>query len=184
MATITKVTLLDSLNGSTEGVETVTFFHPMTGQKMTIELDEKNRKSMGTHLERMSKYFDAAEIVEEVVPAKPKAAKNSETALIRKWAQENGFPIGDRGRISAEIQEAYKAAHEQIVTTPLDVVAEPENVVETDSEPVVEITQSQVDAADLTDEGILAMMAEIEQTGQPVTVEALVAKVDESTDSE
>jgi hypothetical protein len=182
MATVTQITLLDSINGSTEGVETVTFFHPMTGQKMTIELDEKNRNSFGTHLERMNKYFHAAEVVEEVVPAKPKAAaKNGENAKIRAWAQENGFAIGDRGRISAEIQEAYKAAHEQIVTTPLDVVAEPENVAETASEPVVEVTET---PADLTDEGILAMMAEIEESGQPVTVEALAAKVDESTDSE
>jgi len=28
-------------------------------------------------------------------------------ADIRKWAKANGYPVGDRGRIAAEIKEAY-----------------------------------------------------------------------------
>ncbi len=32
-------------------------------------------------------------------------------AAIRSWAQGNGYAVGDRGRIKAEIVEAYEAAH-------------------------------------------------------------------------
>lgn len=34
----------------------------------------------------------------------------SPTAM-REWARENGFNVNDRGRISAEVREAYEAAH-------------------------------------------------------------------------
>jgi hypothetical protein len=30
---------------------------------------------------------------------------------VRAWAKENGFEVSERGRISAEIREAYDAAH-------------------------------------------------------------------------
>ena len=38
------------------------------------------------------------------------AGSSSETQAIREWAQANGYPVGDRGRIAAEIREAYAAA--------------------------------------------------------------------------
>ncbi len=33
------------------------------------------------------------------------------TADIRAWAQQNGHPVGDRGRLPAELVEAYDKAH-------------------------------------------------------------------------
>ena len=32
-------------------------------------------------------------------------------AEIRAWARENGFEVPDRGRVAAEVREAYAAAH-------------------------------------------------------------------------
>ena len=32
-------------------------------------------------------------------------------ADIRAWARENGWDVPDRGRVSAEVREAYAAAH-------------------------------------------------------------------------
>jgi len=32
-------------------------------------------------------------------------------SAIRDWARDNGFAVSDRGRISAEVQEAYDKAH-------------------------------------------------------------------------
>ena len=32
-------------------------------------------------------------------------------AAIREWARANGYEVSDRGRVSAEIREAYAAAH-------------------------------------------------------------------------
>jgi hypothetical protein len=34
-----------------------------------------------------------------------------DTAAVRAWARENGYQISDRGRIPAEVTEAYSAAH-------------------------------------------------------------------------
>ena len=97
-------------------VEDVVFYNPLTGEKLEIQLGAANRKHFANHLDKLKKYIDAAVVVAEpVVETKPKAtAKNSENAKMRAWAKENGFSIGDRGRISVEIQEAYKAAHEVI----------------------------------------------------------------------
>ncbi|WP_030013703.1 MULTISPECIES: histone-like nucleoid-structuring protein Lsr2 [Micrococcales] len=39
--------------------------------------------------------------------------RNPETALIRKWAKENGYNVSDRGRIHQEIQDAYYAARKK-----------------------------------------------------------------------
>lgn len=38
-------------------------------------------------------------------------SSSGDLAAIRSWAQSNGFSVGDRGRISAEVREAYERAH-------------------------------------------------------------------------
>ena len=38
------------------------------------------------------------------------SAPTGETAAVRAWAQRNGYEVGDRGRIPAEIRAAYTAA--------------------------------------------------------------------------
>jgi hypothetical protein len=45
-------------------------------------------------------------------PAKPAFASAAvDTAAIRSWARENGYAVNDRGRVAAEIVDAYEAAH-------------------------------------------------------------------------
>ncbi|GGW89661.1 histone-like nucleoid-structuring protein Lsr2 [Streptomyces noursei] len=39
------------------------------------------------------------------------AATSEDTAKIRAWAKENGYEVNDRGRVPAEIREAYAKAH-------------------------------------------------------------------------
>ena len=36
---------------------------------------------------------------------------HDQIAAIRDWAKTHGLKVSDRGRISAEVQEAYNAAH-------------------------------------------------------------------------
>lgn len=43
--------------------------------------------------------------------ARAKTADAERLAAIRSWAQGNGYAVGDRGRIKAEIVEAFDAAH-------------------------------------------------------------------------
>ena len=43
---------------------------------------------------------------------RPAAADGaSNTSDIRSWAAENGFEVSSRGRVSAEVREAYEKAH-------------------------------------------------------------------------
>ncbi|MFE0654541.1 Lsr2 family protein [Streptomyces sp. NPDC059534] len=42
---------------------------------------------------------------------KSAAGDGNVTAEIRSWAKENGYSVNDRGRVPAEIREAYTKAH-------------------------------------------------------------------------
>jgi hypothetical protein len=41
---------------------------------------------------------------------RPAAAQRESQAEIRQWAREQGYAVGDRGRIPAEVRAAYEAA--------------------------------------------------------------------------
>lgn len=38
-------------------------------------------------------------------------AASQDTAKIRAWAKEEGYEVNDRGRVPAQIREAYEKAH-------------------------------------------------------------------------
>jgi hypothetical protein len=38
-------------------------------------------------------------------------SSSGDTAQIRAWAKENGYEVNDRGRVSAEVREAYEKAN-------------------------------------------------------------------------
>lgn len=40
-----------------------------------------------------------------------RAPRNSEIGEIREWAKTQGLKVSERGRISADIMDAYRAAH-------------------------------------------------------------------------
>lgn len=40
--------------------------------------------------------------------ARRSSKSSTDTKAVRAWAQDNGYEIGDRGRIPDEIQEAYR----------------------------------------------------------------------------
>lgn len=40
-----------------------------------------------------------------------KPAGSSSTSDVRAWAQDNGHDVSSRGRVSAEVREAYEKAH-------------------------------------------------------------------------
>lgn len=66
-------------------------------------------------------YVDAAERVggsarRSATTAKPKATASAtgsseQLTAIRDWARRNGYEVSDRGRIRAEVVEAFNAAH-------------------------------------------------------------------------
>ena len=51
---------------------------------------------------------------QQPAPVAPRSVSDASPGIVRTWALANGYPVGVRGRISAEIWEAYAAAHTQV----------------------------------------------------------------------
>ncbi|MDT0444349.1 MULTISPECIES: Lsr2 family protein [unclassified Streptomyces] len=43
--------------------------------------------------------------------AAKRAPQTVDTARIRQWAKENGYEVNERGRVPANVREAYEKAH-------------------------------------------------------------------------
>lgn len=107
MATKTFTELVDDLDGSKADL-TVSF----SLEGVDYEIDLSNAHVEELHAD-MTKWIVAARRVggrARRSSRTPSSAK--ETSKIRKWALENNYNVSDRGRIAAEVREAYYAAHE------------------------------------------------------------------------
>ncbi|MCT2300199.1 Lsr2 family protein [Dietzia cinnamea] len=107
---------VDDLDGAEiEGGRAETIEFAFDGKTYTIDLDEQNAAAFR---EAIQPYLSAARPADN---GKKRAAKTSrrssssttksETGKIRAWARENGHTVSDRGRIPADIMEAYRAAN-------------------------------------------------------------------------
>jgi hypothetical protein len=113
--------LIDDLDGS-GGAETLRY--TVDGVEYEIDLSEKNAQKFRATLEE---YTNASRRVEAAPRAPVSITRASSTrrrsssgegggtrsdlAEIRKWAQENGHQVAERGRIKKEIIDAYDEAH-------------------------------------------------------------------------
>lgn len=104
MAQRVNVTLVDDLDGS-DADETVSF--SIDGASYEIDLNERHAAQLRKAL---SPYAEAARKVGGRRRKGQRAAGTS-AAEIREWARNNGWDVPDRGRVSAEVREAYAAAH-------------------------------------------------------------------------
>jgi hypothetical protein len=136
-----KETLYDDLvllqtGEKVEADETVEY--ALDGQSFSIDLTAANAEMFR---ENMKAIVDAST---QVVPKRPSGKKaatagttappvartakktakgtNDETQKIRTWALANGFEISERGRLAAEVKDAYYAAMHQ--TPPGEVTAD------------------------------------------------------------
>jgi len=106
MAQKVHIVLVDDIDQS-EAEETVSF--GLDGKNYAIDLNAANAAKLRDAL---------APYVAHARPANgrgrrsaAKTAGGTAPAEIRAWARENGFDVPDRGRVSAEVREAYAAAH-------------------------------------------------------------------------
>lgn len=113
VATQTQITMVDDIDGSTEDV--LTCYLALGETAVEIDLSTANREELENFLAR---YIEAGRTVRPDKPARGRQAKSAskrtdrdQTAAVRAWAQENGYTVSARGRISREIQDAYHAAH-------------------------------------------------------------------------
>ncbi|GAA3894454.1 Lsr2 family protein [Streptomyces lacrimifluminis] len=108
MAQQTIIQLLDDLDGS-EASETVVF--GLDGRTYEIDLNDKNAAKLRKAL---AAYVDAGRKLNQTRGGKRTGAgrvtADGDTAQIRAWAKENGYEVNDRGRVPADIKEAYAKA--------------------------------------------------------------------------
>jgi Lsr2 len=106
MAQRVNVVLVDDLDGN-DAEETVTF--GLDGVDYEIDLSADNAAELRKTLGR---YIDAGRKVGGRKRKGQRAAGGGTSAAdIRQWARENGWDVPERGRVSAEVREAYAAAH-------------------------------------------------------------------------
>lgn len=165
MATTEIINLTDDLDSRiSNGVETVTFFDPETGDKLEIELGEANRKHLDSHIAKLEKYIAVARVVTEPKPAKKTAGKvDSEVSKIREWANKNGYTVGDRGRIKADIVEAYNVAQNAIANPDTDAQAAGDEPVSVSN---LESALENSAAGNVVDMGDFTQYADDEESGK------------------
>ena len=108
MAQKVKIILVDDLDGGSAD-ETVRF--GLDGVSYEIDLSAANAAELRSSLER---FVAAARKTSSGRATRTKAARrrgNQDSAQIRQWARDNGYTVNSRGRIQAEIQEAYQKAN-------------------------------------------------------------------------
>jgi hypothetical protein len=113
MAQRVNVVLVDDLDGS-DAVETVSF--ALDGVDYEIDLSDKHAAELR---DAVSLYVGHARRTggrrrggrRSGSAGGSSASEGASAADIRSWARENGWDVPERGRVSAEVREAYAAAH-------------------------------------------------------------------------
>ena len=111
MAQRVHVVLVDDLDGG-DAAETVSF--GLDGVDYEIDLSDKHA---GELREALALYVGHARRTGGRRRTAAKAAAGAggkggpSAAEIRDWARENGWDVPERGRVSAEVREAYAAAN-------------------------------------------------------------------------
>ena len=111
MAQRVEVILVDDLDGGSAD-ETVTF--SLDGVSYEIDLSAENA---GKLREDFSQWVGNARRASGGSGRRGSgrrgggSSRRSDTKAVREWARSNGYEVPDRGRISAEIQQAYDKAH-------------------------------------------------------------------------
>ena len=110
MAQRVNVVLVDDLDGK-DADETVSF--GLDGSNYEIDLSREHAQELRDSLERYIKAGRKAGGSGRRGKGRRSGGSSSGTSAadIRAWARENGFDVPDRGRVSAEVREAYAAAH-------------------------------------------------------------------------
>lgn len=114
MAQKVTVQLVDDIDGSTADT-TVEF--ALDGTSYTIDLSTENaaklRDSLASYVANAKRTGGRKRSVGKAATssATPSAADRERNQAIREWARQQSMQVSDRGRIPAEIVEAYDKAH-------------------------------------------------------------------------
>lgn len=110
MAQKVVVELIDDLDGEPieVGGETISF--AVNGVEYSIDLNDKNATEFHRKMDYYIKYAARVGGRKSSRPAK-RTSNGANAQKIREWANANGYTVSARGRVAADITEAYAAAH-------------------------------------------------------------------------
>lgn len=113
MAQRVQVIIEDDLDGS-EADETVVF--GLDGAEYEVDLSTANaqglRDAVAPWVGVARRTGGRRKRTQAAMAARPVENKGpTNTGDVRAWAQENGYEVSSRGRVSAEIRDAYEKAH-------------------------------------------------------------------------
>ncbi|WP_309076482.1 Lsr2 family protein [Paenarthrobacter sp.] len=111
MAQKVNIILVDDLDGGSAD-ENVKF--GLDGVNYEIDLSAANAAELRSSLERFinaSRKASGGSSGRAARTKAPSGGRSHDSAQIRQWARENGYTVNSRGRIQAEIQEAYQKAN-------------------------------------------------------------------------
>jgi len=110
MAQKVHIVLEDDIDGG-GATETVSFGLDGTGYE--IDLNEENaaglREALSSYVGHARKVGSARRTGRR--SGASSAASGPPAREVREWARESGYEVPDRGRIPADVREAYDAAH-------------------------------------------------------------------------
>jgi len=108
MAQKVKIILVDDVDGGSAD-ETVRF--GLDGSNYEIDLSDANARQLRAALEPYLAKGRKVNARATKGGRQAAPARSQDVGLIRQWARENGYEVRERGRIQAEIQEAYHRAN-------------------------------------------------------------------------
>jgi hypothetical protein len=112
MAQRVNVVLVDDLDGS-DAVETVSF--ALDGVDYEIDLNESHaaqlRDALALYVGHGRRTGGRRRRAAGGGSQRAASASGPSASEIRAWARENGWDVPERGRVSAEVREAYAAAN-------------------------------------------------------------------------
>ncbi|MGN7201913.1 histone-like nucleoid-structuring protein Lsr2 [Arthrobacter sp. SAFR-044] len=108
MAQKVNIILVDDLDGGSAD-ENVKF--GLDGVNYEIDLSAANAAELRSSLERFTTAARKASGGRVQRTKTPTGGRSHDSAQIRQWARDNGYTVNSRGRIQAEIQEAYQKAN-------------------------------------------------------------------------
>lgn len=108
--------LIDDIDGSeiSDGDgERIEF--SLRGVEYQIDLSTPNiaklDKALKCYIEAAAKVRDTGARRRVRSPGSKASSSKEQLSAVREWARKNGYEVSDRGRIKAEVVEAFEAAH-------------------------------------------------------------------------
>lgn len=73
--------------------------------------EEWTYRFLGAAAAELAQHGGTDRLEERMTPAGPVPPREPTAAEIRRWAREHGIAVSDRGRVAAEVRQAYRDAH-------------------------------------------------------------------------